>query len=88
MVTRAEVLVFTPDEVGDLLSSKLQNVGVNAINSFKSNKISGEIFLELNEEDLKELVQPLGERKSIQKLINSYKPKTSTVSLEQLVHAS
>ena len=69
MVTRAEGLLFTPDEVGDLLSSKLQNVGVNTINS---NKISEEIFLELDEEDLKELVQPLGERKSIQKFINSY----------------
>lgn len=50
-----EVLLLFPDEICDLLSSKLPAVIIpDTLAAFKTNKISGEVFLDLNEEDIKE----------------------------------
>ena len=45
----------------------------------KSNKINGKIFLELSENDLKEIISLLGERKAIKAVIDSFKPSGNKV---------
>ena len=47
------------------------------------------MFLDLTESDLRELVMPLGERKALLKLINTYKPVEvlSTANAMPLVSA-
>ena len=50
------------------------DIGDDTILSFDKARISGSVFVELTEADLKEIVKPLGDRKSIMKLIRSYQP--------------
>ena len=73
MATRYEVLGFSPEEVCELLSAK---IGSDTLSTFRSEKVTGSAFLELNENDLRELATTLGESKAIQKLIKEYEPAT------------
>ena len=42
-------------------------------------KINGKIFFELSENDLKEIISLLGERKTIRAVIDSFKPSGNKV---------
>lgn len=66
---------FSPEELHDFLVRKLEfEVSMQSLDAIKNNRISGRTFLELNSEDIKEIISLLGERKTIQRLINSYAP--------------
>ena len=73
MATRTEVLALGTEELCEFLSSELEHLAPDTVESFRSARIRGSVFLDLSEEDLRELVRPLGDRKEIVKLINGYK---------------
>ena len=74
MTTRAEVQMFGPNEICNLLTSKIEHIGSDTVASFETGRVRGSVFLDLTETDLRELVKPLGERKEIMKLVESYRP--------------
>ena len=73
MATIAAIEDFDVEELCDFLASS-GDISEDGINNFRTNRIGGSIFLELNAADLKELLPLLGDRKLVQKLISSYKP--------------
>ncbi len=52
-------------------------VALETIEKFLANRIKGEYYLELTNDDLISIVPKLGERKAIQKHIGSLKPAVS-----------
>ena len=77
MATRTVISSFDTKDLCQLLSQKIAVIGSDTVSKFRSENITGSAFLDLNEEDLRELVT-LGERKAIQKLIKEYEPRVST----------
>ena len=69
MVSRQELLKFTADELQQYLDQKL-DLCTQTLESFATNRIDGDSFVELRETELRELVAPLGDRKKIQKLLS------------------
>ncbi len=41
----------------------------------EQNKITGKVFLELTDEDLREMVKAIEDRKALKRLADSYKPQ-------------
>ena len=59
-------------------STKLgEEVREETLDAIRNNKISGRSFLELTQDDLKELTALIGERKALSRVISSYAPKVS-----------
>ena len=80
MATRAEVIKLSCDEVCEFLSRRLsEEVESDSIESFRENRVNGKALLELTEDDVRELVSPLGERKAIMRLLRSYKEDITPV---------
>ena len=77
MAARSDILGYSVDELGDFL--KVKGIGEDILSILRENRVGGETFLDLNESDLRELVKPLGERKTLQKLIESYKPSSIAI---------
>lgn len=48
------------------------------------NRVSGQSLLDLSEDDLRELVPKLGERKAIKRLINSFHPQQPRIMVGAL----
>ena len=84
MTTKREIESFNVEQLCDFLT-QLNQLSEQTIASFSENRISGAIFFELGNDDLREIVPVLGERKVLEKLMRSYKP-TEAVSHVQ-VHA-
>ena len=65
------------DGVFEYLAQTLDQdvVARESIEAFRENRINGESFLELTDDDLRELIPKLGERKAVQRLIKSYCPQ-------------
>lgn len=78
MSTKATVEEFDVEELCEFLSSS-GDVSEDAVEKFRSNRISGLTFFELDEADLKELIPCLGDRKVIQRILKSFLP-SQTVS--------
>ena len=78
MTTRQEVHKLTSHELQEFLKQEL-DLCYQTVESFTTNRIDGESFLELSETDLRELVTPLGDRKKIQKLMSSYALKQMVI---------
>ena len=72
------------EELCEFLATKLgSEVAEETIDTVRSNRISARSFLDLKEEDLKELTHLMGDRKALFHLIKSY---SSIVSLSALSH--
>ena len=73
MATKAELSNFSREELHEFLVTKYGfEVSMESLDSIKNNKIGGMTFLELTSDEIKELITLLGERKTIQRMINSY----------------
>lgn len=79
MATKAAIKDFEVGELCDFLSSSGE-LSEEAVDKFRSNRISGAVFFDLDDADLKELLPILGDRKVVQRIIKSYQP-TQTVSI-------
>ena len=78
MATKATVEEFDVEELCDFLLSS-GDVSEDAVDRFRSKRISGSTFFELDEADFKELIPCLGDRKIVQKVQKSFLP-SQTVS--------
>ena len=72
MATRSEVQGFNVEDVCRLLTNRLGGENDDVISIFRSNRIDGPAFLELTDDELKELVPILGERKAVKRIMTSY----------------
>ncbi len=72
METCSDIQEYSVDQLSDFLQDK--GIGEDILSTLRENRVGGDVFLELTESDLRELVKPLGEWKALQKLISSYKP--------------
>ena len=94
MATRGEVLDFSCDQLYVWLVTELKDeVGDETIEELRFQRINGKAFLELTDDDLRELVPLIGERKAIQRRIHSFKPKvfstsTGSITIKILVRAA
>ena len=73
----AELKLLNCEEFSEFLEE--QGAHEDIIASFSSNRISGEAFLNLSEDDLKELLPVIGDRVYIRNLLRNARDKTSTV---------
>lgn len=76
MATRENVESFTIEEVCELVCNKLEyREGVDDIvDELRSNYINGKTFLNLSQDDIKEMLRPIGHRKALTAIIQSYRP--------------
>ena len=72
MASKSEIRDLTVDGVCDFLDQQLGEdiVARETIEEFKENRINGEAFVELTDEELTELVPKIGERKAIKRIID------------------
>ena len=77
MATMAAIKDFGVEELCEFLSS--YDLSEEAVNNFRTNRISGSMFFELDAADLKELLPLLGDRKLIQGILSSYQPTVSVI---------
>lgn len=71
--------VLNCEEFSEFLEA--QGAHGDIIASFSSNRISGEVFLNLSEDDLKELLPVIGDRVYVRRLLQNALETTSTVSI-------
>ena len=79
MATKAAIKDFEVEELCHFLSSSGE-LSEETVDKFRSNRISGNVFFDLDDADLKELLPILGDRKVVQRIIKSYQPN-QTVSV-------
>ena len=76
MAARGEILTFSCDQLYEWLLTVLKDeVGDEPIEEVRFQRINGASFLELSDDDLRELFPLIGERKAVQRQINRFKPK-------------
>ena len=67
MATRGEILAFSCDQLYKWLLMVLKDeVGDEPIEEVKFQRINGALFLELSDDDLRELFPLIGEQKAVQ----------------------
>lgn len=75
MTTSEEIRKYSVNELGNFISMKLEGQ-VDSPDSialkFKENKITGQVFLDLSLDDLREILPLIGERKAVKSLVDSY----------------
>ena len=59
------------DELCSYLLARLPDLERETIEAFRFHKVNGETFLQLTDDDIRELTARLGERKAIKRLIDS-----------------
>ncbi len=77
MVTRSEIEGFSVAELCDFIAQNLAHVedSTEIQRELELNKITGKAFLELTDEDLREMIRPIGDRKALKSLAKSYQPQ-------------
>lgn len=78
MTTKREIESFNVEQLCDFFT-QLNQLSKEMIASFSENRISSAIFLELGNDDHREIVPVLKEQKLLEKLMRSYIP-TEAVS--------
>ena len=83
MSTREEIETLDTNGICDMLSNQIEDIDFETLQQFISNKVNGKAFVLLTESDLCELVPKLGERKHVQKLVESFQPKSTQSHVSQ-----
>ena len=82
MATWANIERYTVDELCDYVSNKwemsFQDVQ-EILDELRSNNITGRSFLELTDDELKEMIKPIGDRKALKGILTSYTSQITTV---------
>lgn len=73
----AEFSSFSPEEVSSFLKKEVPGISRSILESLSTQKIDGEVFLELDDEYLREIAPLVGDRLKLKKAI---KTATSIVS--------
>ena len=78
MATRGELEKLNYEELTEFLSGRIEeDISEDSVVALKDNRVNGRTFLELTDEDLRDIIKPLGDRKTLRRLIDSYKPAVS-----------
>lgn len=72
--SREDISDLSVDGVCEYLE-QTDNIERQTVDVFRENRINGQSFLDLTDDDLRELVPRLGERKSIKRLVESFNPQ-------------
>ena len=79
-----DIKAFSTEDICEFITKKIAEIDASTVSAFRKNKISGEVFLSLTDEEIKkEICCTLGERKSLLSLIASYKVKV--ISLRYII---
>ena len=70
-MAKKSVASLSVDELCSYLLVKLPDLEGETIEAFRFHKVNGETFLQLTDDDIRELTARLGERKAIKRLIDS-----------------
>ena len=82
MATRKDILMFSVPELCEWLYEELKDdVREDCIQmqALRSNRVNGRTFLDLTEDDLKELCPLLGERKAVYRIVERLRPEVCSV---------
>ena len=88
MATHAEVESFNVSQLCDFVSNKLQDVVADTedvVDELRTIKITGRAFLRLTSEELWEMIRPVGDRKALSELKDSYKAPAVVCYYHQVV---
>lgn len=77
-ITKQEIARMNVEELSDYLK-RSDHVGEDIIQALKESRVDGTSFLELTDDDLRELDLRLGERKTLKRIIESFQPRKDTV---------
>ena len=70
LLWRQNIESLSPEEVCAYLKDQIPFISEGILERFVEHKIDGEVFLELNDEYLREIAPLLGERLKLKKIIN------------------
>lgn len=70
-MAKKTIVSLSVDELCSYLLVKLPDLESETIEAFRFHKVNGETFLQLTDDDIRELTARLGERKAIKRLIDS-----------------
>lgn len=80
MATRTELEKFNCEKLAEFLSGRLGgDVSDDTVVALRDTRVNGRTFLELTDDDLRNIIKPLGDRKTLRRLLDSYKPAVSTL---------
>ena len=71
---------FTPQEVSNFLKTENHAISEEVLTAIVSHKIDGEVFLQLNEEYLREIAPFLGDRIKLKRIISDIQRSLSLAS--------
>lgn len=71
---------FSPSQVCAYLQTEIPNLSQDVLRKMQEHKIDGDVFLELNDEHLREVAPLLGDRVKIKRVLNATLAKVCTVS--------
>ena len=69
-----EVQKFTVTELCSWLEGK-EDITEDIITAIETNRVNGKTFVDLSDDDLKELFSLFGDRKAVQRIVASLKPQ-------------
>jgi len=69
-----EIQKFTVTELCSWLESK-EDITEDIISAVETNRVNGKTFVDLSDGDLKELFSVFGDRKAVQRIVESLKPQ-------------
>lgn len=78
--------LFSPSDVCDFLKEKVPGVSESVLERVIDHKIDGDVFLQLNDDYVKELAPLLGDRLKVRKALTSLLAGRSTVSFSKTLH--
>ena len=80
MASFNDIKSFSVDELCNWLEGK-EDITTDTIATMEGNRINGRTFIDLNENDLKEMFPVLGDRKAVERTVKSIKPTPQIVSI-------
>ena len=79
-----EVINFNVSELRDWLENK-DDITEDILDVLQTNRVNGRTLVELTENDLKEFFPILGDRKALQRIVTSLKPKAQIVRVSVIL---
>ena len=69
-----EIILLNAPELHDWLETK-DDITEDILDTLETNRVNGRTLIELTENDIKELFPVLGDRKAVQRVVDSLKPQ-------------
>ena len=53
MITLEDIKAFSTEDISEFITKKIAKIDASTVSAFKKNKINGEVFLSLTDEEIK-----------------------------------